>query len=113
MKHVHYTEVERENVEDPGVSGVKVRWLITKEDGAENFAMRRFDVKPGGHTPLHSHDFEHEVFVLEGGGTLKVEGREEALEVGDVAFLPAGIEHQFVNDREEVLSFLCLIPYKD
>lgn len=113
MKHVHYTEVKREDIEDPAAEGVKVRWLITKEDGAGNFAMRRFDVKPGGHTPLHRHDFEHEVFVLEGGGTLKMAGRSEPLEEGDVAFLPANIEHQFVNDRKKTLSFLCLIPHQD
>jgi quercetin dioxygenase-like cupin family protein len=113
MKHVHYTEVEREDVDDPAASGVKVRWLIGREDGAENFAMRRFDVSPGGHTPHHSHDFEHEVLVLEGRGILKVEDRDEDLEKGDVAFLPANIVHQFVNDRDETLSFLCVIPNKD
>lgn len=113
MKHVHYTEIELENIEDPAAKGVKVRWLITKEDGATNFAMRRFDVKSGGHTPLHSHDFEHEVFVLQGGGTLKMAGNEEPLEEGDIAFLPANIQHQFVNDREGTLSFLCLIPHQD
>jgi quercetin dioxygenase-like cupin family protein len=113
MKHVHYTDIEREIVDDPAASGVKVRWLITQEDGAKNFAMRRFDVKPGGHTPHHSHDFEHEVFVLEGGGTLKIEDRDEDLEKGDVAFLPANVAHQFVNNREETLSFLCMIPYED
>jgi len=113
MKHVHYTDVRREIVDDPAANGVKVRWLITREDGAEIFAMRRFDIKPGGHTPHHSHDFEHEVFILEGAGTLKVEGREEDLKKGDVVFLPADIEHQFVNDCDESLSFLCLIPYKD
>jgi quercetin dioxygenase-like cupin family protein len=113
MKHVHYTDVKREKVDDPAATGVNVRWLITREDGAEVFAMRRFDVKADGHTPHHSHDFEHEVFILEGGGTLKIEDREEDLREGDVVFVPGDVKHQFVNDRDETLSFLCLIPYKD
>lgn len=113
MKHVHYTDIKREKVDDPAATGVNVRWLITREDGADIFAMRRFDVKAGGNTPHHRHDFEHEVFVLEGAGTLKVEDREEDLKEGDVVFIPADVKHQFVNDRDETLSFLCLIPYKD
>ncbi len=35
--------------------------------------------------------------VLEGGGTLRVESREETLSVGDVAVIPAGAKHQVVG----------------
>ncbi|MFQ6107840.1 MAG: cupin domain-containing protein [Thermoplasmata archaeon] len=113
MKHLHYAEIEQKDVEDKGAKDVRIRWLVTKDDGAEHFAMRRFEISPGGHTPRHSHDFEHEVFVLEGAGTLAVEDREESLASGDVVFLPANIVHQFVNDGDQTLSFLCLIPYGD
>jgi hypothetical protein len=34
-----------------GASKVKVRWLITKEMGAKNFAMRIFEVEPNGYSP--------------------------------------------------------------
>lgn len=113
MKHVHLVDIEQEEVYDPAAKDVKIRWLITKEDGAENFAMRLFDIGPGGYTPYHNHDFEHEVFVLEGTGILNVEEREESLKKGDVVLLPTNIKHQFLNHSEETLRFLCLIPYKD
>jgi quercetin dioxygenase-like cupin family protein len=112
MKHIHYTDVELEDV-DEGCKDVSIRWLITKDDGAENFAMRLFDLGPGGHTPFHNHDFEHEVFIVEGQGTLRIEGREESLKRGDVVFVPADVEHQFLSSAEGTLRFLCLIPYKD
>jgi len=68
FKAVHYTEVPAEDVKEDDASGVKIRWLISRRDGAENFAMRCFEIEPGGHTPRHSHDWEHEVFILKGGG---------------------------------------------
>jgi len=68
VKHVHYTEVELEEPSEKGLKDIRVRWLISKKDGAENFAMRLFEIQPGGYSPLHQHNWEHEVFILEGNG---------------------------------------------
>ena len=113
MKHVHYTEVELETPAEQGLKDVKLRWLVSKKDGAENFAMRLFEIQPGGYTPLHQHDWEHEVFVLEGNGITKNKKSEEPFKQGDVFFVPPIEWHQFVNTGKEPLKFLCLIPYKD
>jgi len=113
VKHVHHTEVKLEEPAEQGVKDVKVRWLISKKDGAENFAMRLFEIKPGGYTPLHQHDWEHEVFILEGNGVIKNKTNEEAFGEGDVLFVPSMEWHQFVNTDKETLKFLCLIPYKE
>ena len=59
-----------------GSAGCQVRWLLDERDGAPTFAMRQFEVAPGGHTPQHFHDYEHEVFVLEGTGVVLEGGRE-------------------------------------
>ncbi len=112
MKHVHYTDVALENVEEEGAKDAKVRWLITKEDGAENFAMRLFEVEPNGYTPYHQHDWEHEVFVLEGEGVARHEDGEAPLRRGDVLFVPPMTWHSIKNTGKGVLKFLCLIPYK-
>jgi quercetin dioxygenase-like cupin family protein len=71
-KVFRYDAVEAKEVTDEGVSKVKVRWLITKEMGAKNFAMRVFEVENGGFSPLHKHPWEHEVFILDGSGHLFV-----------------------------------------
>jgi quercetin dioxygenase-like cupin family protein len=47
--------------------------LITKEMGAPNFVMRLFEIDPDGYSPFHTHAWEHEVFVLEGEGTVLTE----------------------------------------
>lgn len=113
MKHVHYTDVEAEKPDEEGAENVTIRWLITKKDGAKNFAMRLFELQRGGCSPWHQHDWEHEVFILEGKGKLVSEKGEEELKPGDVVFVPPMEWHQFKQDGKEILKFLCLIPYKD
>jgi len=112
MKHVHYTDVELETPTEEGVKDTKVRWLISKKDGAENFAMRVFEIQPGGNTPLHQHDWEHEVFVLQGKGVARSKTDEEGFKEGDIFFVKPMEWHQFVNTGKETLKFICLIPYK-
>jgi len=94
FKAVHYTEVPSEEVKD-GASGVRVRWLISCKDGAENFAMRYFEVDPGGQTPRHSHDWEHESFILSGEGIVFCEGKKQKVSPGYVIFIPPRAEHYF------------------
>ena len=112
MKHVHYTEVKLEDPDEQGLKDVKLRWLITDKDGAKNFAMRLFEIKAGGYTPLHQHDWEHEVFILGGNGIARSKTHEKPFKMGDVFFVPPMEWHQFVNNSNETLKFLCLIPYK-
>ena len=109
---MHHTEVELEEPKEQGIKDVKVRWLISKKDGAENFAMRLFEIKPDGHTPLHQHDWEHEIFVLEGSGVAKSKTKEDPFKQGDLFFVPSMEWHQFVNNSNKMLKILCLIPYK-
>lgn len=112
MKHYHYTEIENQDVPEPA-KGVKIRWLINEKQGAPNFAMRRFEVEPGGSTPYHTHDWEHEVYFLEGTGTAtKADGTTETVKQGDVVLVDPNEKHNFVNTGEETLVFLCLIPLK-
>lgn len=112
MKHMHYTEVEEEIPAEDGVKDTTIRWLIANKDGAENFAMRIFTLQPGGHTPLHAHDWEHEVFIVEGEGKImSVEG-EKSFKPGDFAFVPAGETHQFKNTGDTAARILCLVPCK-
>jgi quercetin dioxygenase-like cupin family protein len=72
-----------------------------------------FELQPGGHTPLHTHPQEHEVFVLEGRGTFVYEGREHPFGAEHVIFVPPGKEHRFRNAGDSLLRMLCIIPVSD
>jgi quercetin dioxygenase-like cupin family protein len=104
------TEVPANEVTMEGAAGCRVRWLIGEKDNAPTFAMREFEVAPGGHTPRHFHDYEHEVYVLAGKGTIVDGDRELPLAAGDVVLVAPNDVHQFLNTGSEPMRFLCLIP---
>lgn len=83
MEVRHYLEVEAREY----MPGVLLRTVIGAEDGAPRFAMRLFAVKPGSSTPLHSHWWEHEVFILSGEGVAKSQQGETQPSEGTVAFV--------------------------
>lgn len=92
-----------------GASGIDMAIMVGRDDAAPNFSMRQFKVVPGGHSPLHSHDYEHEVFVLDGSGEVLLEGEYRQITKGDVVFIPAEEEHQF-RAGDDGLRFLCFVP---
>jgi len=110
MKIVQSTNVPTEPVNLAGAKDVQIQWLISKDDGAPNFAMRMFELEPGGHTPLHSHPNEHEVFIVEGSGIFVHEGTEHPFEPGYVIFVEPDAEHCFRNTCDSAVKFLCIIP---
>jgi quercetin dioxygenase-like cupin family protein len=93
-----------------GVEGTEVRWVIDGNDGAPTFAMRMFDIQPGGYTPLHTHDWEHEIFVMEGECEVASADGPKRAKAGDAVFVPGGELHQFRNSGETLLRVMCLVP---
>lgn len=110
MKLKHSNDVPQNKVDMEGASGCQVQILVGQEERAPNFVMRQFEIAPGGHTPRHFHDYEHEVYVVEGSGIVVEGDREHPLHAGDVVFVAPNDVHQFRNTGPGPLRFLCLIP---
>lgn len=103
--------VPARDVKMEGASDVRVRVIFGPADQAPTFAMRIFELSPGGHTPFHSHPFEHEVLVLNGKiGLVSEEGTNE-LGAEDAVLITPGEQHQFRNlSAKEAARFQCLVP---
>ena len=112
MKVKHYSDILLEEVTMEGSRKAKIRWLISEKDKAPNFAMRLFELEPGGFTPYHSHSWEHENFIVEGTGALVTEDGELPFKSGDVIFVDPFMKHNYKNTGDTTLKFLCLIPHK-
>ncbi len=111
-KVIHYSAVPAQEYGSEA-PGTHIRWLIDDDhDGAPVYALRMIEVAPGGHTPRHSHHYEHENFVVEGMGRVWLNGAWHALEPGDVVFVPGGMEHTYENTGAEPFRFLCGVPVK-
>jgi len=91
------------------VSGIKFYPMITAEDGAPNFAMRLFEIGPNGHTPRHTHGWEHEVFIVSGNGHVFKDGQEIPIKKDTFLLVPKGELHQFVAG-DEGMNMICVVP---
>ena len=105
-------EVKIDAIEEKGASGVSIRWLIAQPEGASNFAMRLFDLAPGGYTQLHEHPWEHVVYILDGNAEVESAQGAQTVAHGDSLLLMPDERHQFRNRGNDVLRFLCMIPLK-
>jgi len=115
MKVQNSKDAPQQEVKMEGASGCTVRQLVNEDDGAPTFAMRQFEVSPGGYTPRHSHPYEHEVYVLEGEGEVYEGDTPHPLKKGDVILVKPDEVHQFKNTGDGPMQFLCLVPnsFKD
>ena len=106
----HISEIEEEDVGDMATK-TTIQWLITdKNAGAQNYFMRRFVVKPGGEIFKHSHDWEHEIYCLQGEGIIGVGDKEYKMKKDMFAYVPPNVEHWYRNESNEDWVFLCIIP---
>jgi len=88
--------------------GGKIRWLITHRDGAKNFSMRLITLPKGKSTPDHSHEYEHEIFVMEGDGEAHLD--DNIISVGNDSFLfiPGGAKHTIRAKSD--MKLICIVP---
>jgi quercetin dioxygenase-like cupin family protein len=64
----------------------------------EDFSGCVFGFLPGQILPRHTHAHEHKVFdVVEGAGTVWLDGKAVEVRAGMTIFVPAGVEHGFEN----------------
>lgn len=108
MKVTHQNAIAITDV--PEAERTKIQWLVSKDDGAQNFFMRRITIEPGGKTPRHTHNYEHEVYVLSGQGRVLITDRWHEFKKDFVIYVPPNVEHQFENAGNKNLTFLCIIP---
>src|SRR5262249_17096372 len=99
-------------VREPGARGATIRRLIDTTDGADRFVLSLFELSPDAATPPHYHDWEHEVYVLEGTLQLQLpaESRTVDLKPGDAEFVPRGEQHGFTTPPHESARFLVVAP---
>jgi quercetin dioxygenase-like cupin family protein len=104
-KKIKCTEVEEEDI-----TGVRMKVLIGDQEGATNYVMRVFDIARGGHTAYHTHDWEHEVYVIQGKGAVKQKDTEHPVQKGSFILVKSNEEHQFINKGLRSFRFICVVP---
>jgi quercetin dioxygenase-like cupin family protein len=93
----------------PEVKGVTMWELITDREGAPTFQLREVRIEAGMKSPDHSHDWEHEMYILEGDAICTTGDKETPVKVGDAILIPGG-EHHFIRAGKKGVRLVCCIP---
>ena len=111
MKVVDYKDVELKQVEVEGAVSAKIRKVLVPDDGTPTFAMRIFELGEGGCTPFHQHEWEHEIYCIEGKGIIVIDNDKHIdLTAGTAALIEPNEKHQFRNASKGTFKFMCLVP---
>lgn len=97
----------------PYSGGIEKRVVIGPSQGAPTFVMRIFDLPPGASSPYHTHDWEHEVFILAGTGVaVRADGSEIPLGPEDALLIMPEEKHCLRNTGTGTFRFMCLVPVR-
>ena len=89
---------------DPVIRNVRVVFdgsparLITLDDNPPTCTMTYTEIVPDGTSSHHIHEWEHEVYIIEGSGTLVCDGKEYPVKAGDAMFIPPNVDHYTLNN---------------
>lgn len=102
---------EKMKMDMEGAKDVQKQLVISKADGTPVFSFRVFTIEPGGHTPHHSHPFEHLNYIIEGSGTVLCNDSEHEIKQGDFALVLPNEVHQYRNtSTNQPLVVICAVP---
>lgn len=112
MKTIQLDQIAKTKMVLEGAKDVYKQLPISKADGSPSFSFRVFTIEPGGHTPYHTHAFEHLNYIIEGQGVLVNEaGGKSPVKQGDFALVLPGEKHQYRNASDQKpFIMICAVP---
>jgi quercetin dioxygenase-like cupin family protein len=105
MAEAHVLRIDSLPVVDRG-NGIQTIPLVTKELGSKHLTtgITRFPV--GAMVPMHSHNCDEQVTILEGEAEAELDGERHRLHAYDTTLVPANKPHRFVNVGTTPLAIL-------
>ena len=75
--------------------------LISLDDNPPTCTLTFSRIPPGGTSSHHIHEWEHEVYIIKGSGTLICDGKEYPVKAGDAMYIPGNVDHYTLNNGGE------------
>ena len=75
--------------------------LLGLDDNPPTCTLTYSEIPPGGTSSHHIHPWEHEVYIIQGSGTLFCDGAEYPVKAGDAVFVPPNVDHYTLNNGGE------------
>jgi len=105
MAEAHILRIDSLPVVERG-NGIQTVPLVTKEIGAKHITTGLTRFPAGTKVPLHSHNCDEQVTILEGEAEAEVDGQRHRVRPFDTTFVPADKPHRFVNVGESHLTIM-------
>lgn len=77
--------------------GARTTPLVTRGIGSTSLLNGITEFGPGAAIPVHTHNCEESVLVLEGDAIAELDGVQHAMSATDTTWVPAGVPHRFIN----------------
>ena len=91
MKIINLEATPKTRMNMEGAENVQKQVPISAQDGSPVYAFRVFTIDPKGHTPYHTHAFEHLNYIIEGeGAVVMATGEERPVKKGDFVLILPG-----------------------
>lgn len=111
MQITQNSQIKEAPVQMEDAKNTTMKILIGPDDKSKNITMRQLKISPGGHTPYHTHNFEHIIKIERGKGIVVNENNEKyKVTPSQSLFIKPNEKHQFQNPYKEPFEFLCIIP---
>jgi quercetin dioxygenase-like cupin family protein len=112
MAAAHILRIDSLPVVERG-NGIQTIPLVTKEIGAKHITTGLTRFPAGAKVPLHSHNCDEQVTILEGEAEAEVDGQRHRLRPFDTTLVPADQPHRFVNVGTSHLTILWIYTSGD
>jgi mannose-6-phosphate isomerase-like protein (cupin superfamily) len=89
--------------------GSEIRELLAHRNSCiRQQSLAEARLAPGVQTVAHYHRLTEEIYyIVQGAGTMTIDGHKREVAAGDAIAIPPGAVHQILNSGRELLSFLC------
>jgi quercetin dioxygenase-like cupin family protein len=75
--------------------------LVTLDQNPPTCTLSYSKYDDGETSPHHIHEWEHEVYIISGKGTLFCDGIEYPVQAGDGLFIPPNVDHYTLNNGKD------------
>ena len=89
--------VNNASLQEFNLPGLNHRTFAGPEHGMRGLEVWGQTIEAGAATPVHRHACEEAIVILEGSGTLTIEGQDTAFGPNSTLIIPSDVIHQIVN----------------
>lgn len=112
MTDAHILKVDSLPAVERG-NGIRTIPLVTKKTGAKHLTTGLTRFPAGTKVPLHSHNCDEQVTILEGEAEAEIDGKRYPLLPFDTTLVPAEKPHRFINVGASHLTILWIYTSAD